>query len=173
MTIGGFRAIDWIYWTLWYTAWLQFTAHYYTHQCSHSRLHCRCLVAASNCGRSPSSGSPNCPRPQLPAPGGNSSQWPNRSSFLTHSHNNRLQQSQSQSEAVYRQSVRLGAKPLETHYQKFYFVLFIYVFIFATEPLRSLSLCNIFSDERMGLFVMNMLRLCQELRVAQAWPHGI
>jgi hypothetical protein len=27
----------------------------------------RCLVAASSCGRSPSSGFPNCPRPQLPA----------------------------------------------------------------------------------------------------------
>jgi hypothetical protein len=27
---------------------------------------CRCLVAALNCGRSPSSGFPNCPQPQLP-----------------------------------------------------------------------------------------------------------
>jgi hypothetical protein len=28
---------------------------------------CRCLVVASKCGRSPSSGFPNCQRPQLPA----------------------------------------------------------------------------------------------------------
>jgi hypothetical protein len=32
-----------------------------------------CLVAASNGGRSPSSGFPNCPRPQLPASHSNSS----------------------------------------------------------------------------------------------------
>jgi hypothetical protein len=40
--------------------------------------------------------------------------------------------------AVYRQSVRLGAKPLEPHDQRFFF---------SPEPLRSYSLCNIISDE--------------------------
>jgi hypothetical protein len=35
----------------------------------------RLLVTASDGGRSPSSGFPNCPRPQLPASNSNSSQW--------------------------------------------------------------------------------------------------
>jgi hypothetical protein len=43
--------------------------------------------------------------------------------------------------AVYRQLVRLGDKPLQTNEQYF----------FPTEPLRSKSLRNILSDERMGL----------------------
>jgi hypothetical protein len=47
-----------------------------------------------------------------------------------------------------RQSVRLGAKPLEVHDQSF-----------LTEPLRSSSLCNILSDESMGLCFMNILGL--------------
>jgi hypothetical protein len=42
----------------------------------------RCLVAASNGGRSPSSGFPNYPRPQLQASNSNSEQL-NFSSFLT------------------------------------------------------------------------------------------
>jgi hypothetical protein len=42
--------------------------------------------------------------------------------------------------AVYSQSVRLGAKPLETHDQ-----------YFLTEHLRLYSLCYILYDERMGL----------------------
>jgi hypothetical protein len=42
-----------------------------------------CLVVASNCGRSPSSGFPNCPRPHLPASYHNSSQQLNLSSYLT------------------------------------------------------------------------------------------
>jgi hypothetical protein len=54
--------------------------------------------------------------------------------------------------AVHRQSVRLGTKPLETHDQRF---------LFWTEPLWIYSLCNILSDERMGLPLMNMLGLCQ------------
>jgi hypothetical protein len=45
--------------------------------------------------------------------------------------------------AVYHQTVRIGAKPLEDHDQRFSF--------FATELLRSQSLCNILSDERMSL----------------------
>jgi hypothetical protein len=55
------------------------------HTSFQSRLHCRCLVSASNGGRSPSSGYPNCPRPQLPASNSNSSQGLNRSSPLTNS----------------------------------------------------------------------------------------
>jgi hypothetical protein len=42
--------------------------------------------------------------------------------------------------AVYRQSVHLGDKPLETHDRQF-----------LTEHLFLMSLCNIFSHERMGL----------------------
>jgi hypothetical protein len=48
-------------------------------------LHSRCLVAASNGGRSPFSGFPNYPRPQLPASNSNSSQRLNFGSSLTHS----------------------------------------------------------------------------------------
>jgi hypothetical protein len=44
--------------------------------------------------------------------------------------------------AVYSQSVRLGDKPLEIQDQNFYF---------PTEHLRLLCLCNILSDETMGL----------------------
>jgi hypothetical protein len=44
--------------------------------------------------------------------------------------------------AVYRQSVRLGDKSLETHDLQFYF---------SSECLQLSSLCNILSDERMGL----------------------
>jgi hypothetical protein len=40
--------------------------------------------------------------------------------------------------AIYCQSVRLGAKPVEADDQRFFF---------AAEPLRSESLCNIFTDE--------------------------
>jgi hypothetical protein len=36
-----------------------FLTHTHTHTCPQSRLHCRCLVAAFNCRRSPSSGFPN------------------------------------------------------------------------------------------------------------------
>jgi hypothetical protein len=44
----------------------------------------RCLVAASNGRRSPSSGFPNCPRAQPPASHSNRSQQLNPSGFLTH-----------------------------------------------------------------------------------------
>jgi hypothetical protein len=37
--IGGFLINDRIYWTLWYSAWLQFTIHYHTHLCPQSRLY--------------------------------------------------------------------------------------------------------------------------------------
>jgi hypothetical protein len=80
------HVMDW-----WYSAWLHFTVHCYTHihQCPQSRLHCRCLVAASNDGRFPSSEFPNGPRPHLPAFHSNSSQL-NRSSSLTNSLTHRL-----------------------------------------------------------------------------------
>jgi hypothetical protein len=53
--------------------------------------------------------------------------------------------------AVYCQSVHLVAKPLEAHDQRLHF---------STELLQSQSLCNILSDENMGLSFMNMLGLC-------------
>jgi hypothetical protein len=43
----------------------------------------RYYVAATNGGRSPCSGFPNCPRPQLPASHSNSSQQLNPSGYLT------------------------------------------------------------------------------------------
>jgi hypothetical protein len=64
----------------------------------------RCLVAVSNGGSSPSSKFSNCPRPQLPT---------------SHNCNPQLTQQVKVKVtlrlAVYRQSVRLGAKPLEDH----------------------------------------------------------
>jgi hypothetical protein len=59
--------------------------------------------------------------------------------------------------AVYRQSVRLGAKPLETHDQRFFF--------------PQLNSCGhspyvILSDEKMGLSLMNMLSLSSIVRFA-------
>jgi hypothetical protein len=63
---------------------LQFTI---THTYVHSHVFIsRCLVSASNGLRSPSSGLPNRPRPQLPVSHSNSSQRMNLSSPLTHSH---------------------------------------------------------------------------------------
>jgi hypothetical protein len=47
----------------------------------------RCLAAAFNGERSPSSGFPNCPRPQLPASHSNTSQQLNPSGSLTHQPN--------------------------------------------------------------------------------------
>jgi hypothetical protein len=44
---------------------------------------CRCLVAASNGGRSPSFVFPNCPRPQLAASNNNSSKRRNPSGYPT------------------------------------------------------------------------------------------
>jgi hypothetical protein len=96
--------IDRIYWTLWYSARLHFTFDYCTHARARTHTHThthtsvyshvftsRCLVATSNGGRSPSSGFPNCPRPQLPASHSNSSQRLNLSSpthQLSHSPTN-------------------------------------------------------------------------------------
>jgi hypothetical protein len=76
---------DRIYWTLWYRAWLHFTVHCYTHTSVHIYVFTsRCLTAASNGGRSPSSVFPSCPRPQLPASYSNSSEQLNPSGYLTH-----------------------------------------------------------------------------------------
>jgi hypothetical protein len=60
--------------------------------------------------------------------------------------------------AVYRQSIRLGAKTHDADDQRF--------FPFARKPLRSESLCNILSDERMGLSLMNMLGPLSNVRIA-------
>jgi hypothetical protein len=94
----------------------------------------------------PSSGFPNCLRPQLPASDRNSS-WLNPSSSLT------ATQSQSYfTTGGLPPSVRLGDKPFEAHDQRFFF---------ATELLQPKYVCNIFSDERMSFSLMNMLGLCQ------------
>jgi hypothetical protein len=87
VTKDGFWIDDRIYWTVWHSAWLHFRVHYYTHTRTtvHSHVFAsRCLVAAFNGGRFPTSGLPNCPRPQIPACHNNSLQWLNRSSHLTH-----------------------------------------------------------------------------------------
>jgi hypothetical protein len=69
--------------------------------------------------------------------------------------------------AVYRKTVRLGDKPLETHDQNFYF---------PTEHLPLESLCNILSDERMGLSFTIAAgprqRSHSQIRVPwDSWPH--
>jgi hypothetical protein len=68
---------------------------------------------------------------------------------------NSSSESESESELLYdrrysSQSVRLGVKSLRLTNRDFFFL---------TEPLRSLSLCNILSDEKMGLSLMNMFGL--------------
>jgi hypothetical protein len=57
---------------------------------------------------------------------------------------------------VYRKSVNIGVKPLETHDQRFS----------STEPLRSSLVCNILPDEKMGVSLMNMLSLSSSVRIA-------
>jgi hypothetical protein len=59
--------------------------------CPQSRLHWRCLVAASNGGRSASVRFPNWPRPQLPVSHSNSLQGLNPSCSLTYSNLNQCQ----------------------------------------------------------------------------------
>jgi hypothetical protein len=83
VTIGAYWIADRIYWTLWYSSWLHFTVHSYT-LVSTITSSLPLLGSASNGGRSPSSGFPNCPRPQLPASHSNSSQRLNLSGPLTH-----------------------------------------------------------------------------------------
>jgi hypothetical protein len=67
--IEGVWIGNWIHLTLWYSAWLQFTFHCYTH--THISVHVhvftsRCLIAASTGGRFLFSAFPNCLRSQLP-----------------------------------------------------------------------------------------------------------
>jgi hypothetical protein len=84
VTIDALWINDSIYCTLWYSAWLHFTVHYYTHTTVQSRLASLPLFGSGfQPGRSPSSAFPNRPRPQLPASKSNSSQWLNRSGPLT------------------------------------------------------------------------------------------
>jgi hypothetical protein len=139
----------------------------------------RCLVAASNSGRSPSSEFPNCPRARLPISHTNSSQLLSLSSALSHSLTHQPTHSSlivwlltnwltncnkvnvkirtTLRLAVYRCSVRLAVKHLEDHDQTFFS---------PNEHLRSYSLCNILSDEKMGLSLMNMLDLLPSVRIA-------
>jgi hypothetical protein len=63
--------------------------------------------------------------------------------------------------AVYRQSVRLDDKPLETHDLHF-----------LTEHLLSQSLCNILSDERMGLSITIAAGLRQSSHSQVRVPRG-
>jgi hypothetical protein len=61
---------------------------------------------------------------------------------------------------VYRQTVRLGAMPFESQDQRFLFL--------ANEPLRSKSLYNVLSNEKMDLSLINRLRLCQ-VQASHVW----
>jgi hypothetical protein len=63
---------------------LQFTV-MHIHTIVHSRVFTSLMVTASNGGRSPSSGFPNCPRSQLPASNSNPWQRLYRSSPVTNS----------------------------------------------------------------------------------------
>jgi hypothetical protein len=152
---------DRIYWTLWYSAWV----HYYTHThtiVSTVTSSLPLLGSGFNGRRSSSSGFPNYPRPQLPASNSKSSQWLSRSSSLTDSLTNstdcnKVKVKTTLRQAVYRQSVRLGAKPLEFTTRDFFF---------ATESLQPYFLRNILSDEKMGLSPMNMLGLSSSVRIA-------
>jgi hypothetical protein len=70
----------------WYNSLLLIHTHTHTHISVYSHVFTsRCLVGASNSGHPPSSGFPNCPRPQLPASHSNSSQQLSPSCSLTNS----------------------------------------------------------------------------------------
>jgi hypothetical protein len=99
----------------------------------------RCLVAAFNGGSSPSSGFSNCPRTQVPNSRSNSSRRLKCSKPpLTHTHSPANATLTSTNRitlrlVVYRQLVRVGAKPLGDHDQRFHFfklVLAITVFMY-------------------------------------------
>jgi hypothetical protein len=63
VTVDWFCIYDWIYWTLWYSAWLQFTFHYYMHTDVQNHVFTkRCFVVASNVGGLSYSGFRNYPR---------------------------------------------------------------------------------------------------------------
>jgi hypothetical protein len=81
------RVLDWWpdNWTVWYSAWIHFTVHYYTHTDTsvHSDVFTnRCLVAASNGERYPSSRFPKSPLSQILGSHNSSSQRLNLSSSL-------------------------------------------------------------------------------------------
>jgi hypothetical protein len=86
LTVDGFLIGNWIYWPL-IDPWLQviITVWPLEHPLKSSQTAASSPVLSGNGGRSPSSGFPNCPRPQLPASNRNSSQGLNRSGPLTHS----------------------------------------------------------------------------------------
>jgi hypothetical protein len=100
LTVYGFWIKDWIIWTLWYSMWLHFTGHCYTHMHTRVRAHThththQCLqsivtshrsVAAANGGCSTSSEFLNYPWPQLPASHSNSSQGLNLRPIWAASH---------------------------------------------------------------------------------------
>jgi hypothetical protein len=106
--------------------------HTHTYNSPQSRLHCRCLVAASNGGRLPTSRLPNCPRPQLPASHSNSPQRLNPSSPLTSpltlqptdnwlTNWNKVKVTLGM--AVYHQSAPLGTKSLEAYDLRYFLQL--------------------------------------------------
>jgi hypothetical protein len=108
---------------------LQFTV---THISVHSQsLYCRCLVAAFNGGRSPSSGFPNCPRPQLPASKSKSTQQLKPNSPLTATQS----QSQSQSQSFFTTD---GLQSINSSWRQVPWGSLPETFVsFATEPLQS------------------------------------
>jgi hypothetical protein len=149
----GFWIDDRIYWTLWYSAWQHFTVHYDTSVHSPD-FTSRCLVAASNGERSPSSGLPNCPRPHLTATG--HSDWNVAVLELTHQSNPSLKlltQVKVTLQLTFSQLVCLGVEPhlgLMTRY--FFYLFFVKVAV--------LSIWGALSDERTGLsFVSQSLEV--------------
>jgi hypothetical protein len=88
--LNRFWIDDWIYWTLWYSSWLQFTvnnsnSNSVTHTHTSATVTSSLSLLGSGFQRRTflSSGFPNCPRPQLLAFHNNSSQRLNSSSALT------------------------------------------------------------------------------------------
>jgi hypothetical protein len=83
VTVYRFWISDQIYWTLWYSAWLHFAVHCYTHTLVPTVMSSlSSLVVASNGGCSPSFGFPKYTRPHLPASNSNSPLWLNLNSSL-------------------------------------------------------------------------------------------
>jgi hypothetical protein len=122
-----------IYWTLWYFTWLHFIIYYYTHALVHS--HDFTAVALYRLPTGDISlplSSQTVFRSQLPACH-NSSQRFKLSSSLTDCDIVRVRVTRTLRQAVYRQTFRLAAKPLEIHNE----------ILFSTKPLRSQSFFNL------------------------------
>jgi hypothetical protein len=136
VTIDWFWINNRIYWTPCYTARDYTFPVAQTHTSVHSNVFTsRCSVAAFNGGRSPSSGFLNSARHQLPASDRTAHiNWAPVATWLTHSPTNnsslrwltewttvkvkvKVKVKLTFRLAVYRQSVRLGVKPLETFFQ--------------------------------------------------------